>query len=145
MNDPNKEYLAINADPSKSTGDVQATKSRHLGESLHPETPVARRKRWLFTSLIVLMASGALALIVYLFRSQLMYNGRYVGILMAFCALACGGFLGRHLIRVLAEEDKLEEEPFNANQETVSPSESNPAGQDMNPTTPPSEVGQNIK
>lgn len=82
---------------------------------------------------IVLTSSGALAVsvIVYLLRSQLAYNGRYVGILMALGAIACGVFLIRRLIRVLEDKDKLQEEQPNANQVTVSLQRSNPVRQDQ--------------
>jgi len=91
------------------------------------------------------MSLGVIAVIVYLLRSKLAYIEMYEGILIALCVIACGGFLDRLLIRELAEEDQLQEEQLDANQATVSPSESNPAGQKTHLTAPPPEAGQNIK
>jgi len=144
MNDPNKEQLAINTDRAKSIGVVQGTDSGHSGEPLPQTTPVARRKRRRLVSLIGLMLSGATAIVVYRMRSALEYNGRYIGIIAAFCAIALGGLLVRNLLRVMAEEDKLDEEQFDANQGTVSPPEPNPAELQTNLNTPPPEAGQKV-
>jgi len=143
MNDPKMEQLVINTDRTKSIEAVQATKSGRPGEPLHPTTSVARRKRWHFVRLIALMSLGAIAIIIFVPRSVLAQ--RYEGLGIALCVVACGVFLVRRFIRVLAEEDKLQEQEFNANQATVSPSEPNPAGQETNLTTSPSEKGQDIK
>jgi hypothetical protein len=143
MSDPNKEQPAINTIRAKSIEAVQATKSGQPGEPLHPTTPVTRRKRWHFASSIVLMSLGAIAVIVYLLRSALAEE--YEGLGAALCAVACGGFLVWHLIHLLAEEDKLQDQQLNANQATVSPPEPNPAELQTNLTTPPPEAGQNIK
>ena len=143
MNDPNKEHAVINNDPRESIGHVAATRSRYYGESLPLTTPVARRKRWSSARLIALISLGAIPVIVCLLRY--VPAERLEGLGVALCAIACGGFLIRHLLRMMAEEDKLQEQLFNANQATVSPSESNLARQKMNPTTPAPEAGQNVK
>jgi hypothetical protein len=139
MQDHKMDHLAINTIRTKSTEAVQTAKSEHPGTALRSTTPVTRRKRWHFASLIVLMSLGAIAVIVYLLRSVL--AERYEGLGAALCAIACGGFLVWHLIHLFAEEDQLQ---LNANQETVSPPDPDPAGQ-TNLTTPPPESGQNIK
>ena len=140
MNDSNKEQLAISA---KSIEAVQATKSGHPGEPLHPTTPVARKKRWPSASLIALMVLFAIPVIGYLLQSEPATS--FEGLGVALCAVACGGLLVRHFIRVLAEEDKLQDQQFNADQATVSPSEPDPTGLKTNLTTPPPEAGQDIK
>ena len=140
MSEPKMEQLAVNALRAKSIEAVQATKSNQPGEPLPPTTPVTRRKRWHFASSIVLMSLGAIAVIVFLLRSVL--AERYEGLGAALCAVACGGFLVWHLIHLFAEEDKMQ---LNANQESVSPPEPDPAGPQTNLTTPPPEAGQNIK
>jgi hypothetical protein len=143
MSDSKMEHLAINTDRTKSVEAVQATKSGGSGEPLRPITPVARKKRWPSASLIVLMVLFAIPVVGYLLQSEPATSLEGLGV--ALCAVACGGLLVRHFIRVLAEEDKLQEKQFNANQTTVSPSEPNPDGQETNLTTPPPEAGQNIK
>ena len=64
---------------------------------------------------------------------------------VALCAVACGVFLVRRVIRLMKAEDKFEEELLNADQTAISPSEPNSARQETNRTTPPPEAGQNIK
>lgn len=134
MNDLNKEQLTANTNRTKSIEAVQATKSGHPGVSMHPATPVARRKRWPFTRLIALMSLGAIPVIVYLLRHA--PADMLEGLGVAFCAIACGAFLDWCLIHLLAEEDKLQEEQLDANQATVSPPEPNPAGQKADLTAP---------
>ena len=141
MNDPKIEQLAINTDRTKSIEAVQATKLGQAGEPLHPTTPIARRKRWPSASLIALMVLFAIPVVGYLLQSEPATSLEGLGV--ALCAVACGGLLVRHAFRVLVEQDKLQEEQLNADQATVSPSEPNPAGQEMNLTTPPEE-GQDI-
>jgi len=141
MQDDKISQPAINTIRTKSTEAAQATKSGH-GEPPSPAAPVARRKRWLFAILIVLIASGALPVIFFLFRSQLEYHGRYKGLLIALCAVAFGVFLVRRLVLGMEEEDKLEEEQRDANPATVSPSEANLARREMNPIMPPPEKGE---
>jgi len=143
MNDSNKEPPAINTDRAKSIEAVQATKSGDPGGPLHPTTSVTRRKHRHFVRLIALLSLGAIAVIVFVPRSVLAQ--RYESLGVALCAIACGGLLVRHLLRVLAAEDKLQEQQLKADQATVLPSESNPAGQQTNLTTPPPEAGRNIK
>ena len=127
MNDSNEEHLVINTDRTKSIEDVQATKPAQLGEPLRPTTPVTRRKRWHFANLIVLMSLGAIGVVLYLLRSA--FAEEFEGLGAALCAVACGGFLVWHLIHLLAEEDKLQEQKLNANQATVSSPEPTPADQ----------------
>jgi hypothetical protein len=143
MSDPKMEQLAINTDRAKSIESVQATKSGDPGGPLHPTTPVARRKRWPSASLIVLMVLLAIPVVGYLLQSEPTTSLEGLGV--ALCAVACGGLLVRHALRVFVEQDKLEEEQLNADQATILPTEPNPTGQEMNPTAPPPEVGQNIK
>jgi hypothetical protein len=144
MPETNKAQQAINQIGTKSNQAVQGTTSGDSGKLPYAPIQVARRKRWLHAGVIILMSLGAIAVAVYLFRSQLMFEDRYQGILMAFFAMACGGFLVRHAIGVFAEEDKFDEQQLDANQAPATPSESNPAGQETN-VTPPLESGQNLK
>jgi hypothetical protein len=143
MNGSNKEQPAINTISSKSIEAIQTTKSGDPGRPRQPNASVNRRKRWRFAGLIVLMLSGAIPVIGYLLQSET--AARFAGVGAALCAIACGGLLVRHLLRVMADEDKLQEEQLNADQATVSPSESNPAGQQTDSITPPPEAGQDIK
>lgn len=140
MNDPKMEQPAINTDRAESIEAVQATKA---GGPLRPATLVTRRKRRHFVRLITLMSLGAIAVIVFVSRSVLAQS--YEGLAAALCVVACGVFLVRRFIRLLAEEDKLQEEQLNADPATVSPPEPNPAGQETNLTTSPPEAGQDIK
>ena len=143
MNDSNEEQPDINTDSAKSIKSAQATKSGNHGELLHPTTSVTRRKRGRFASLIALILLGAIAVIVFVPRSVLAQ--RYEGLGVALCVIACGGLLVRHALRVLAEQDKLQEDQLNADQATVSPSQPNPAELQTNPAAPPSGVEENIK
>ena len=140
MSDPKMEQPAINTDRTKSVEPLQATKSGQSGEPLRPTTPVARRKRWPSASLIALMVLFAIPVVGYLLQSEPATSLEGLGV--ALCGVACGGLLVRHALRVFAEQDKLEEQQFNADQVTASPSEPNPAGQEINPTAPPPEAGQ---
>ena len=140
MNDSNKEQAAVNTDRAKSIEAIQAMKS---GESLRPTAPAARRKRWPSLSLIALMLLLAIPVIIYLLQSEPLTGLEGLGV--AFCAVACGVLLVRHFIHLLAEEDTLQEQQFDANQGTVSPPEPNPAGLQTNPTKPPPEAGKNFK
>jgi hypothetical protein len=143
MSDSNKEQPAINTRHNKSIEAVQATKSDQSSNPLHPTTLVARRKRRHFVELIALISLGAIAFIIFVSRSVIAQP--YEGLGIALCAVACGGLLARHAFRVLTEQDKLEEEQVNADQATVSSSQSNPAEIQANPTASPPEAGQNIK
>ena len=93
-------------------------------------TSAARWKRWHFKSRILLMLLGAIAIVVYLFRSGL--AKQYEGVGAALCAIACGGFLVWHAIHLFAEEDAFDEQQPSFPQ-------SNPAGKETNLKTPPSE------
>lgn len=143
MSEEKMEQLAIKADRTKSIEAVRATKSGQPAERLRPTTPIARWKRLHFKSSIILMSLGAIAVIVYLLRSGL--GQQYEGLGAALCAIACGGFLVWHAIHLFAEQDALEEQQLHVNQATVSSPQPNPAGQEMNLTTPPPESGQNFK
>ncbi len=143
MQDNKMDHLAKNSIRTESIVAVPTTKSVPPGGPLRPATPVTRRKRWHSASLAVLMPLGAIGVVVYLLRPALAKE--YEGVGAALCAVACGGFLVWHFIHLLAEEDEVEEQQFNANQATVPPPEPNSAGQETNPTTPPSEAGQNLK
>jgi hypothetical protein len=140
MNDPKMEQPAINTDRTKSVEPLQATKSDQPGEPLRPTTPVVRRKRWPSASLIALMVLFAIPVVGYLLQSEPATSLEGLGV--ALFGVACGGLLVRHALRVFAEQDKVEEEQLNADQATVSPTEPNPAGQEMNPTAPPPEARQ---
>lgn len=143
MSDSNKEQPAINARRNKSIETVQVTKSDQSSDPLHPTTSVARRKRRHFVRLIVVMSLCAIAFIVFVSRSVIAQP--YEGLAAALCAVACGVLLVRRFIRLLAEEDKLQEEQLNANQATVSSSQPNPAELQAKPTAPPPEAGENIE
>ena len=134
MNDSKEQQLASNP--------IRA-KSNQPGEPLQPRIPVARGKRRQLASLMVVILLAAIAMIVYLLRSGLAQ--RYEGLGVALCAVACGVFLVRRVIRLMKAEDKFEEELLNADQTAISPSEPNSAGQETNRTAPPPEAGQNIK
>ena len=124
---------------AKPVDAVQATKSGHGGEPPRPTIPITRRKRWRFASMIALILLGVILVIRYLLQSD--SAGSLEGLGVAFCVIVCGGLLVRRELRVMAEEDKLQEEQLN--QATVSPPESNPASQETNLTTPPPGAGQN--
>ncbi|HUA68637.1 MAG TPA: hypothetical protein VMA13_08820 [Candidatus Saccharimonadales bacterium] len=124
MNDSNEEQLAINTARTKSVEAVQATKSGDPYEPPLPTTSVVRRKRRHLVRLIAMMALGVIAVIVYVTRPALAQS--YEGLAAALCAIACGVLLVRRFTRLLAEEDKLQEQQLNGNQATVSPSDPNP-------------------
>jgi hypothetical protein len=141
MNDAKTGQLNNNSSRPKAVEAVQTAKSEQPdppSQSLSPET---RRKRWYFIGLIGLLLLGAIPIIGYLRQSET--AKRLEGLGLAFCAIAWGGFLIRHLMQVLMEEDKLEEQQFNANQVTVPPSNSNTAQNNL--AAPPAEARQNIK
>src|ERR1700690_2136056 len=108
MNDSNKELLAIHTGRTKSIEGVQATKSGNPGEPLLPITSVSPRKRRHLVRLIALMSLGVIAVIVYVSRPALAQS--YEGLAVALCVIACGVFLVRRFTRVLAEEDRLQEQ-----------------------------------
>jgi F0F1-type ATP synthase assembly protein I len=143
MSDSNKEQTAINTRRNKSIQAVQATKSDQVSDPLDPTTSVARRKRRHFVELIALISLGAIGFIIFASRSAIAQP--YEGLGIALCAVACGVLLVRHAFRVLTEQDKLEEEQVNADQATVSPSQPNSGGPQMNPTVSLPEADQNIK
>jgi hypothetical protein len=118
-------------------------KSGNPDDPLHPTTSVTRRKRRHFIELIALISLGVIGFIIFVSRSAIAQP--YEGLGIALCAVGCGVFLVRHAFRVLTEQDKLQEEQFNADQAIASPSEPNPAGQETNSTGPKPEVGQSIK
>lgn len=113
MNDTNQEQPIINTDPAESIVTTQTTK-----------TGVARKKRWCSAGLIVPMSLGAIAILIYLLRSEI--GEIYEGFGVALCAIACGLLLVRHFLRVLAEEDQLDEKLLNANPAADLPSKPNP-------------------
>jgi len=120
-----------------------SNKSDQTSGSIDPTTSVAQRKRRHFIELIALISLGAIGFIIFASRSAIAQP--YEGLGIALCAVACGVLLVRHAFRVLTEQDKLEEEQVNTDQATVSPSQSNPAEIQANPTVSPPEAGQNIK
>lgn len=141
MNDSTKEQPHINTDRTKSIEGVQATKSGNPVEPLYPTTSVTWRKRRHILRLIALILLGAIAVIVFVPRSVLAQ--RYEGLGVALCFVASGVFLVRRFIRLLAEEDKLQEEQID--QATVLPSQPNPAGLQTNRTALPPGAEENIK
>jgi hypothetical protein len=94
-----------------------------------------RWRRWHLKSSIVLMALGAIAIIVYLLRSGL--GEQYEGLGAALCVVACGGFLVWHVIHLFAEQDALEEQLIDVDRAKVSTPEPNRTDQETNPTPPP--------
>jgi hypothetical protein len=142
MSDSNKEQLAINTDRPRSIQAVQATKFDQASDPPDPTTLVAWGKRRHFVELIALISLGAIAFIIFVSRSAIAQP--YEGLGIALCAVACGVLLVRHAFRVLTKQDKLEEQ-LNADQAAVSPSQSNPAELQTNPTAPPPEAGKNIE
>ena len=120
-----------------------SNKSDQTSGSIDPTTSVAQRKRRHFIELIALISLGAIGFIIFASRSAIAQP--YEGLGIALCAVACGVLLVRHAFRVLTEQDKLEEEQVNTDQATVSPSQSNLAEIQANPTVSPPEAGQNIK
>jgi hypothetical protein len=143
MNDSNEEQLAINTNRTKSFEAVQTGKSCNPCELLHSTTSITQRKRRYFVRLIALMSLGAIVVIAYVPRSALAQS--YEGFAAALCVIACGVFLVRRVIRLMAEEDKLQEQQFNANQAAVLSSQPSPAGLQTNLTSPPPEAGENVK
>ena len=119
----------------KSIDAVQALKSGNPDEQPDATIPVARKKQRPFVSLIItLMALGTISVILCESRSALTRS--YVGLVAALGIVACGVFLVRRFIRLLAEEDKLQEQLLNENQAAVSPSQPNPAETQTNPPAP---------
>jgi hypothetical protein len=143
MSDSNKEQPATNTRRNKSIEAVQATTSDKPGDPLYPPTLVARRKQRHFVELIALIALGAIAFIIFVSRSVIAQP--YEGLGVALCAVACGVLLVRQVIRLMAEQDKLEEEQVNADQATISPTQPNSTRLQMNHSAPPSEAAENIK
>jgi hypothetical protein len=135
MNDSNEEQLDINTDRAKSTEVVQAAKPDQFDESMQLTTPVTPRKGWHFISLIFLMPLGAIGVVLYLLRH--VFTADYEGLGAALCAVACGGFLVRHVIHLFAEEDKMQDQQRNANQATVLPLKPNPTELQINPSAQP--------
>lgn len=140
MNDSNNQQLNINTDRSMSIEAVQATKPGQPSEALSPTTSVNRRKGWHFVSLIVLLPLGAIGVILYLLRSA--FAEEFEGIGAALCVVACGGFLVLHVIHLLADQDKLQEQQLNSNRATASPSQPSPLGPHTNLTVPSQEAGE---
>ena len=105
MNVSNEEQLVNNTDRAKSIEGVRATRSGNPREPLRSTTSVARRKRRHFVKLIVLMSLGVIAAVIFVPLSPLAQ--RYEGLGVALCVVACGAFLVRRFIRLLAEEDEL--------------------------------------
>ena|ERR1700733_440355 len=68
---------------------------------------VPRWKHWHFKSSFLLMAAGALAIILYLSRSVI--PPQFEGMGAALCAIACAGFLVWHIIHLMADQDRVEE------------------------------------
>ena len=141
MNGPNKDQVDNSTYCTKPIEVVQATKSGNPGEPLHPTTSVTRRKHLYLIGLIALVSLGAIVVIVFVSRSGLAHS--YEGLAAALGVVACGVFLVRRFIRVLAEEDRLQDKQFNANQSTVSLSQPDPAGPQTNLTAPPPEAEKN--
>ena len=130
MNNSNKEQLNTNSSLIKSIEVVQPTKSGHLGKPLHPAAPAARRMGWRFAGLIALVVFCVIPVIGFLLQSESV--ARFEGLGVAFCAIAFGWFLIRHLVRVMVEEEdlqeELEDEQIEAEQSTVSPPEQDSTG-----------------
>ena len=143
MNDSNEERLVINTNCTKSFEAVQMGKSCNPGEPLHSTTSITKRKRRYFVRLIALMSLGAIVVIAYVPRSALAQS--YEGFAAALCAVACGAFLVRHFIRLLAEEDRLQGQQLDKNQATVSSLQRNPTDLQTNPAVPPPEAEEHIK
>jgi hypothetical protein len=143
MNNSNEERLDNNTNRTKSIEAVHAMKSGNPGEPMRSTTSVTRRKRLHFVSLIAAISLAAIAVIIFVPRSA--YAQSYEGLAAALCVIACGVFLVRRFIRVLAEEDKLQDKQPDANQATVSPSQPNPPGLQTNLTPPRPAAGENIK
>jgi len=119
----------------KSNEAVQTATFGQPGTPPQPITTLILRKRWYFAGLIILMVLGVIVVIVNLLRYLLIEKGLGV----AVYAIAFDGFLVWHLIRLL-EEDDLQEQQLNANQATVSPSDSNPAPMNNETTNEQSNV-----
>jgi hypothetical protein len=143
MNDSKMEQLDQNSIQPQSIEADQTAESAQLGVPAQPLAAASRKKRWHFVSLVALIVLGVIPVIGYLLQSDT--RQRLEGTGLAICAIAWGGLLIRHLILVLEEEDKIEEQQLGANRAIISPSNSNTAEQPGDNTAPPPEAGQNIK
>jgi hypothetical protein len=135
MNDPKIEQPVNNPIRLESIGTVQSGKSGAPRPPSQPLTQATRKKRWVFLGVIAVVLLCAIPVIGFLRQSET--AKRLEGLSLAFCAIAWGGLLIRHFIRVVTEEDELEEQLLNA--------ESTPAEQQKNPAVPLPEAGQNTK
>ena len=130
-------------DDSKEQRLASTASSDHRGVSQNPTVPRTRMKRWHFKSLIVVVSLGVFVVVVCLLRSVLVRN--YFGLGVALCFVTCGLFLVRHLIRLLLEEDKLQDPQIKENEATIAPPDANALGQETDYTSRAADTEQNIK
>ncbi|HTB83712.1 MAG TPA: hypothetical protein VK742_08665 [Candidatus Sulfotelmatobacter sp.] len=131
MHDSGKKQPAINTDRAKPICAVQATKSGN------PATiPVTQKKPRYFLRLIIVLLS-LVAIAILLNKSHSALARSYVGVAIALCVVACGVFLVRRFLRILAEEDKLQEQLLAENQAAFLPLQPNPAEPQRRPPAPP--------
>jgi hypothetical protein len=133
MNDPKMEQSVNNPIRPESIEAIQSAKSGQAGTPSQPLTQATRKKRWVFLGLIALVLLCAIPVIGYLRQSET--AKRLEGLSLAFCAIAWGGFLIKHFIQVVTEEDELEEQLLNA--------EPTPTEQQRNLAAPLPEAGPN--
>jgi hypothetical protein len=144
MEDDKKIPNVTGTTGTKSIEIIQARKSGRQDPRSPSLTRATRRKRLYFLGVIALILVTAIPVIGYLRQSET--AKRLEGLAIAICAIAWGGFLIRHFVKLVEEEDTVEEETrlqdqvLNENRATISPANSNIA-QQTNPTTPPSDSG----
>ena len=83
---------------------------------------------------------AAIAAIILVPRSTIVQ--RYEGLGVVVCVLACGIFLVRRVLRLMAEEDKLEEEQLKHKHAIASASPSNTVGSQPGSTAPSPEADE---
>lgn len=128
---------------SKNQQPAGSASSDNVRDAQKPTVPATRKKRWHLTLWIALLLLGVAAVVVCFLPSWIISN--YLGLGVALCFVICGIFLVRHAIRVLLEEDRLQDSQLKENGAKISPPEANNSGQqtDCAARTPESE--ENIK
>lgn len=123
---------------SKKQQPAGSTSSDNVRDAQKPTVPATRKKRWRVTLWIALLSLGVAA-VVFCFRRSLI-NSNYFGLGVALCFAICGIFLVRHAIRVLLEEDRLQDSQLKENGAKISPPEANNSGQQTDSAARPPDL-----